>query len=291
MISFEPIKTLRKCKERLSYSSENEEIVRELVEQFGDDVAICREPYGDLFRVFDGEKYAFIYPRSLKEEEAVEAIREYAVREEIGLLFRRVPGERLSFLLSKFLYSDVRREPYADGYSVRVRSECDLLSRAPSVRGKVTLSAIRRSDISAYAEICREKSALEYWGYDYRDDVASPSDEYFYNGQLSEFCRGVCLTMGVRYRGRLIGEASFYAFDFKGGAEISFRLLPEYRGRGLGRLTLEAILSVAEEIGLSVIYATVDKRNTPSLSLLSQYMDEDGERDGRKRFVLRGEEI
>jgi RimJ/RimL family protein N-acetyltransferase len=151
------------------------------------------------------------------------------------------------------------------------------------------LSGLKKKDVAQYARICRDESALEFWGYDYRDDEPFSEDGYFYDCQRRELERGTSVTFGVRYRGNLIGEAALYAFDYRGGAQISFRILPEYRGRGLGRKTLLALFSAAENIGLNTLYATVCNKNIPSTSLISQYMDKENEKDGVVRFVLRGE--
>ena len=292
MISFKNIRSPEICKEMFAKTPYASEYLFDLAKNLGDgSVAVCEALGSTLVRCFDGEEYFFLSPSDGFSAEAVEAIREYAVREEIGLLFKGVRRRDLGRIAGAFRYSDVRiGDPYRGLYSVRIRSECDLIKKAPTVRGRVTLSALTKRDIADYAAVCREESGNELWGYDYREDERFASDEYFYNTQLSEFMRGVSLTFGVRYKGRLIGEAAFYAFDYKGGAEVSFRLLPEYRGRGLGRATLEGLLSAAEQIGLTAIYATVDKRNEASLHLVGEYMDEYGEAEDRKRFVLRGEE-
>lgn len=292
MISFETVKSTEICKTLFAKHPDIAEFLSDLLENVGEgSVALCKTLGATVVRCFDGEEYFFLSPFDGFSEEVIEAVREYAVKEEIGLLLRGVCKKDLGRITGAFYYCDVRIEdPLSALYSVRVKSECDLTKKAPAVRGVVTLSALTGKDIQSYALVCREESGNEFWGYDYREDEQEASDEYFYNVQRSEFMRGVSLTLGVRYKGRLIGEAALYAFDFKGGAEISFRILPEYRGRGLGRATLEGLLSVAEEIGLTAVYATVDKRNESSLRLIGGYMDEYSETKDRKRFILRGEE-
>ena len=296
MLSFKILLESEICKYNFTENPETTENLSELLSKYGEgNVALCLFSDTALIRIFDNEEYSFLYPCRLpqgKTVEAVDAIAEYAVREEIGLLFQRVPKAALMTLVGNFCYCDVRREDFeSEYYTVRMRSEADLMGKAPTVKGDgVTLSALKRKDIPEYAAVCREQSGLLHWGYDYREDEPTASDEYFYNVQLSELYRGVSMTFGVRLGAKLIGEASFYAFDYKGGAEIGFRLLPEYRGRGLGRATLEALLLAAERIGLFTIYATVDKKNLPSLSLISQYMDKIEEKDEIIRFILKGEE-
>ena len=297
MISFKMLLEEDLCKLRFAYSSDFEEKIQNLLSEYGQgNVAVCLELPCPAVRIFDGREYFFLYPASDREEDsqtAVQKIAEYAVKEEIGLVFRGVPSRELASLCGAFCYCNIMCEnPERSTYSVRMRSEADLLQRIPTVRaGGVALSMLKKKDIANYARICREESALVFWGYDYREDEPSAPDEYFYNTSLSEFNRGVSMTFGVRRKGELIGEASFYAFDYTGGAEIGFRLLPQYRGRGLGRATLEALLIAGEQIGLNTIYATVDKRNSASLSLLSDYMDRLEDSEGLARFILRGEQI
>ena len=296
MISYKILSKSELCKQKLAFSAKRIETLLDCIAKYGDgNVAVCFELSQLFVRVFDGREYFFLYPEieGLDASDDIDLIAEYAVKEEIGLLFREVPADRLSSLCGRFCYSDLRLEAGdRNTYSVRMRSEADIIGRVPTVKEKeITLSAIKPKDILAYAGVCREESALSLWGYDYREDEPNPSDKYFYDIQRSEFERGVSMTFGVRWRRQLIGEASFYAFDYRGGAEIGFRLLPDYRGMGLGRATLEALFAAAEEIGLDTLYATVDNRNTPSLELLSQYMDKETEENGLTHFVLRGEEI
>ena len=293
MISFEILDKADICKEKFAYPDKMLKKLNDYLDIYGEgNVGVCQAFGTVLLRIFDTEKYFFVYPDSKDTATAVDAIRRYCVKEEISLIFKKVPGDCLSSLCGGFLYSDVRIEDFGEGlYTVIIKNECDLLASMPRVRGRLSLSPILKKDIYDYSRICRDESGLKFFGYDYREDVESVSDEYFYHAQLSEFNRSVSLTLGVRYEKKLIGEAALYAFDYLGGAELSFRLLPEYRGKGLGRLTLEGIFELAETVGLRTLYATVDERNIASLSLISQYMDDLGAEDGRKRFILRGEEI
>ena len=249
-----------------------------------------------LVRLFCEGGYSFLYPqkedRSCDVSEAIEAIREYAVREEIGLLFEEVPKEELSTLISHFRRAEAAASDLGRGfYKVLVKSEADTLSEPPAVESEgLFLTPVSEEDIPEYARLCRDSSGLRFWGYDYREDTDGEADEYFYEEQKSEFSRGVSLCLAVRYEDKFIGEASFYAFDYLGGAEISFRLLPEYRGRGLGRRLLLAIFDFAAEISLLRLYATVNKNNLPSLVLVSEYMDKLSEDGDIFRFSLSAED-
>ena len=289
MISFEILKNEDLCKEEFAkYSAFKEKILKALSE-FGDgNVAVYVEGERAVMRIYSEGEYLFSPLRALSKE-LTQDIRSYSVREEIGLLFDSVTREELTLI--KEIFPLVSSGEIADGlFSARILTEVDLLKRAPKIKsGKIRLSGIKEKDIPSYAAVCRDESALLYWGYDYREDEPDADDLYFFKEQRRSRSLGVSLTYGVRYKRRLIGEASFYALDYLGGAEISFRLLPDYRGKGLGRATLEGLLFAAEKIGLSTLYATVDCRNTPSVSLLSEYMDKESEGEGIIRFCLKGE--
>ncbi len=249
-----------------------------------------------LLRFFDGEGYTFsVIPMdrdAVNAKDAVEAVCEYAVTEETGLTFVGISPELLGDIVRCFNYSEVCCEDACrSSFTVRIKSEADRLTEVFSLtEGDIELSELTEEDIPEYARLCRDEGCLEFWGYDYRGEAADADDGYFYKMQSAEFYRGTSVTFGARFDGRLIGEGSFYAFDYKGGAEIAFRLLPEYRGRGLGRALLEALLCAAEQLSLTAVYATVNKHNKPSVGLLSDYMDKESERDGILHFVLLAQE-
>ena len=96
--------------------------------------------------------------------------------------------------------------------------------------------------------------------------------------------RGESLTLAVRFNEKFIGEATFYAFDGMGGAEIAIRLLPESRGMGLGKLTVSALFEYAAKIGLTKLSAFIDKRNTASIKLFSNFLEISEESDTRVKF-------
>ena len=77
-----------------------------------------------------------------------------------------------------------------------------------------------------------------------------------------------------------------YSFDFRGGAEIGVRLLPEYGRHGYGREALETFIFYAlYTIGLSSVKAKCYKENTASYKMLSSVMQKDGS-DGVFAFFI-----
>ena len=232
-----------------------------------------------LVRVFDMGRYLFAFPYEVSENanvrSAIDAITEYAVREELELVFTDVPGESLS-VLSGFRHMDIDAEDEnAESYRVRIKNECSILTEIPGMeRGRVTLNAISCSDIENYAMLCKDKNVNKYWGYDYSDDVASPSDSYFYEVMQEEFARGVSMSLAIRSDGSFCGEVVLYAFDGRGSAEFAIRLLPSYQGRGLGVESLLAAADIAKKIGLTTLRSKVFSKNLPSIAMLKKVADE-----------------
>jgi len=238
-----------------------------------------------LVRIFDMGRYLFVFPCELSESAdvraAIDAVREYAMREEIPLVFVDTPGYALSEF-SGYRHMDIDADdPDSIVYRVRIKTECELISEIPEVKGeRVELSALRETDIPFYAELCRDENVNKYWGYDYSEDVKEPQDAYFFETANSDFFRGVAVTMAVRVGGDFAGEATVYAFDGMGGAEFAIRLLPAFHGKGLGYEATLSAMNAAREIGLVRLYAKVMKENTPSIAMLRRICEdyvEDGQ--------------
>ena len=232
-----------------------------------------------IVRIFDMGRYLFVYPCELSERAdvaaALEAVSEYAMREEVPLVFVDTPGYALSEFAG-YRHMDVDADDYdSTVYIVRIKTECELVSEIPEVKqGRVELSALSEGDIPFYAELCRDKNVNKYWGYDYSEDIKNPTDEYFYESANADFARGVAMTMAVRAMGKFVGEATIYAFDGKGGAEFAVRLLSEYQGRGLGTEAALAAMEAARKIGLVRLYAKIMKENSSSIAMFNKIADD-----------------
>ncbi len=249
-----------------------------------EDVEYAFSLIGDCLavRVFDMGRYLFPYPFALTERadlsDAVEHIVSYCVREELPAVFTDVPEEELSRFFS-LGYKDVRvrRERSEEGtepsFRVSLLTECTELCEVPSLEsGRLSIGALRPDDVHEYARICKDTDNIALWGYDYREDMPNAADEDFYNSANSELERGVALTVAIRLDGALIGEAIFYAFDAKGGADFAFRLLPEHRGRGLSRTIVPLIYDCARRIGLQRLSADIMCDNAASCRMASKTM-------------------
>ncbi len=287
-LSFTPLTEENKC-ELVNKIFNGSPEAREIIEGFGDftEGADIRAAFAEVcgclaVRIFDMGRYLFPYPFELSErsdiKQAILKIVEYAVFEELPIVFTDVPTEELSVFSDlgfKYIKS-VREVPIGFEevtYRVSLLTECTEISEISSLCSEeIELCALTDEDIPIYAAICRDETVRDIWGYDYREDAPLADDEYFYREAMSEFDRGTAITLGVRLCGELIGEVVFYAFDAMGGADFAFRLLPEHRGRGLGRRLLSMIFEYAELLGLEYLSADVMKKNLASRHIIASEM-------------------
>lgn len=244
-----------------------------------------------VIRIFDMGRYIFSYPYEITESaslcDAVEEVAGYAMKEELPLVFSDVPRDEIPRILSlgyKHLELDAE-DGDSEAFRVRIISECALAEEIPTASdGELSLGALTQEDIPTYAEISREKTALEYWGYDYREDAPDAPDEYFYSVAKRDFLAGVSMTLAIRYSGELAGEVEMYAFDGRGSADFALRLLPEFRGRGIGKRVLPLVFDAAREIGLSRLFCDVMEENKPSVAFVSSSMERISADSGALRF-------
>ena len=243
-----------------------------------------------LTRVYD-EEYYFYYPLPLcdgaNKLKAAMEIREYAVKEEIPLVYTDVRREDVGELVTCFRHVNIDSQNYRnDFYTVRVQNELMLLDEQPSYTSflGITVNPFTEDDDEDYFRLCTDKSSNEYWGYDYSQDEPNPEKSYFREIAEGEFCRGAALCLAVRSMGVFIGEATLYYFDFMGGCECAVRILPEYRRQGNGIKTLRALNNLAKHMGLTHLKASVDKSNTASIIMTEKFFPRVGEMDGRIKF-------
>lgn len=232
-----------------------------------------------LVRIFD-EKYLFLYPVAVcegaDESLAAYSLREYAVKEEIPLVYTDVPREALSDLIPLFRHANIdAQDDEGESFTLRIMSEAALCDVMPSEEYEgVLLDEITEDDDNDYARLCKDRDTNAFWGYDYSDDNESPEDSYFREMAENELSRGVAMAFAVRVNDRFVGEAALYAFDLIGGAECAIRILPEYRGSGIATKAIFALKYVAKRLGLINLYATVDERNEASKKLFDKCFDE-----------------
>ena len=233
-----------------------------------------------LVRIFEYGEYIFLFPIELTDDadaaRALDEVVTYAVAEDILVKIADIPQQALSVLFDLgYRHIDIdATDPEGESFCAVIKSECALVTRAPEISdGSLTLTELTPKDEAAYARLSREESGLEFWGYDYRSDRPDAPDGYFIASALEERAMGVALSLGARLDGELIGEVVFHAYDRKGGADFAFRLLPEYRGRGLGASLYELAVRAARAHGLVRLFGRVMKKNTVCLSLIEKRME------------------
>lgn len=244
-----------------------------------------------IIRIYDGAEYYFYAPFMLSCDAdflgAVRAVGEYSVKEEIPLVFTDVDEEMLEAIESLFLHVNAEFDEYSDAYRVEIFNELMLAKKLPRLENNgVLLTTLDKNDAKEYKRLATDEKTNEYWGYDYRADNREPDDEYFYLTALADLERGASVSFALRYDDKFIGEAVIQAFDLTGGADVALRLLPEYRGKGLGALSLRLLLSAAGDLGLKRLTASVFTENAASVALFSKYMKPSEPRDGKIGFTL-----
>ena len=88
-----------------------------------------------------------------------------------------------------------------------------------------------------------------------------------------------------------VGEGALFAFDGRGAASFSFRVLPEYHRRGIGKKIFMGLFGIAESIGVDTLIGEVMAENAASRTLIAPYAKAfsfDGE---RHRFVFDVREV
>ncbi len=240
-----------------------------------------------LVRCFDGEEYFFDFPHAVCEGAdiagAVEKCVQYSVLEEIEPVFVGVPSDAAGLFFS-LGYRHINADsdsPESDTYRITLKNECSFLLEIPEADDTVVfLSALGENDKENYVKLCRNAENNKYWGYDFREDYDGCSDSFLLELAAREFDASVSVPFAVRAEGILVGEAVISSFDFKGGADISIRILPMYQNKGYAKRTLSLLFEIARGLSLVTLYARADAKNLPSLALFSESADERSEEGG-----------
>ena len=259
-----------------------EELVASLTESAEEDSELAlTAAFGcACVRIFEYGEYIFLFPIDLSDgadlPQALDEIVRYCVAEDVPVKIADIPCEALALLFeSGYRHIDIdATDPEGESFCAVIKSECALAARAPEISdGSLALTELTPKDEAAYARLSRDETGLEFWGYDYRIDRPDAHDGFFIATAIEERAVGVSLTLGARLEGELIGEVVFHAYDRKGGADFAFRLLPEYRGRGLGVRLFDLAVRAARAHGLARLFGRVMKKNVACLSLIEKRME------------------
>lgn len=240
-----------------------------------------------LTRVFDFGTYLFIFPTALSEKAdiklAIEETVRYCILEELEPIFCGVTNEEIGIFLSLgYRHINVDADsPDASEYRVSLKNELSFLDEVSDFAGeRITLAMLSDSDAKAYAMLCSDEKTNEFMGYSVREDYPDLDKNTCLEIAMREFAYNSALTLAVRVGGQTVGDVAIHNLDFKGGADVSVRILPEHRRKGYAKEAFAMTLDIAEQIGLTRLYARVDNRNLPSLSLFeaeSNYVDNQGD--------------
>ena len=237
-----------------------------------------------VVRVFDGSEYSFVFPQAISlgcdVRSAIQKCVTYAVLEEITPVFLEVPSEFVGVFF-ELGYRHVNADadsPDSETYRVTLNNECALVDEYPDCSvDEIELSQLKDEDKEPYGRLCRDAENNKYWGYDYREDYREASDELFLGLAEKDFLSDSALSFAIRFKDEFVGEALISSFDYKGGADVSVRILPEHQNKGCATKALELLFEIGAEIGLITLYARVYTENLPSVSLFSKFADEKAE--------------
>ena len=275
---------------------ERDEYLGELIESFTDlagevpEVALSFAGGCMLVRIYDEDRYLFIFPIALSDDAyvavALDAIAEYIRREMLTFVMSDVPRDGLELVSAMFPHVDAMAyEDDDDLFAVAVKNELDMVEEYPTVTvGDVTLSPLTDADTAAYSALCSDRELNKYWGYDDLADNPTADPEIFMLTAEREKRESIALSLAIRRGGSYLGEAVIYDFDFKEGAEIGIRILPEFHGGGLGLVALDGLIRYARELGLTTLRARVRAENTAAIRMTKKRMAEVKREDGVVHF-------
>jgi len=160
--------------------------------------------------------------------------------------------------------------------AVRIITECMECEYLPEILSDdVYLGEFADSYAAEYEKLLKNENLNCHFGYNILDDIPNGNGIDFIKNAKDEFERSESMTFAATiYEGGenvFVGEGALYAFDGRGNACLSFRVLPEYHGRGIGTKILKGLLGIAESLGLKKVIAEVKNENEPSLRLLSKF--------------------
>ena len=152
-------------------------------------------------------------------------------RQDVKYINREEDCGDMGLRISKLQYHPILIK---DKNVVTIKTAFDAISSPVLIFGdRINVSEIFLEDKKEYFELCSNIQLNEFWGYDYREDLKDkPSLEYFIEFKDELIKNKEEHPLAIRIKGELIGEITLHNFDFYGGAEIGFRLLKEFQGKG-----------------------------------------------------------
>lgn len=169
-------------------------------------------------------------------------------------------------------------------YRLRIQNDLAVrVSEIPTLRtNRLTLDALTDADVESYYALCTNADRNRWWGY---DDVSAVGDkischEVFLRIAQEDFENRRAINFAVRLEGKLIGEAVLYCFDYRSGAELGYRIAPEYAGHGYGTEAFSAVVNWAlYDVHMNRVVAKCFKENVTAYKSLASCMCKNGEDD------------
>lgn len=157
-------------------------------------------------------------------------------------------------------------------YFVSVKTPMQIKKRPKLVGDKVYLAKIKKSNAKDYFDLYTDKPLNKYWGYNYKKDISTPSQDAFFNMQESDFKLkdNMCLGVFDKNSNKFLGEVVAHNFTYDGEVEIGVRLFKNYHGYGFGSEAVKLIaLYVKNELKKRPV-AKCYKQNLASFSTLKK---------------------
>ena len=243
-----------------------------------------------IARIYDDGQYLFVFPIMLTDGADVGsvliALSEYVRREMLTFVLTDVPRDCLDVITESFAYVDAMAyEDDEDFFAVAVKNELDMAEELPViVEDDIRLTLLTDLDTAAYTRLCCDRELNKYWGYDALADNPALDPEIFMQTAEREREQSIALSLAIRRDGKYLGEAVLYDFDYRRGAEVGIRVLPEYQGDGIGLKALDAAIKYARAIGLETLRARVMVENTAAIRMTKKRMVEIKREDGVVHF-------
>ncbi len=248
-----------------------------------------------IFRYFSEETgYYFSPPYTLSGNECQENafcdISEYCKLQEIPEILVDLIEEEIPLALRGAKHYDIDTDE--DGMSMlRIYTECMMQEELPEIlSGNVYLGEFSVKYAEDYEKLIKNENLNLHFGYNLCDDVLNGDGKDCIEFVREEFEKGKSMTFAATVlsgdENVFVGEGCLYAFDGRGSASVSFRVLPEYHKKGYGTDIFEGLLAIAKSIGLLKVAAEVKAENKASLFLLSKYGKGVNLNNGIVKFVF-----
>lgn len=234
-----------------------------------------------LFRLFDSALGYYFWPAvPLSEKADIRAayasVSEYCVLEAIREVYVDLSPEDVKLVTERKTHPSVTDISDGEGeaFAVEIENECTLLDDLPEIMYEdIYLGELAMAYAEDYARLVTDEETNRYFGYSLLSDVPSGRGEDLIEFVRAEFDRRESVTLAATLlsdagENVFIGEGTLFAFRGDSTASVSFRLLPEWQGKGYGRKLYSALVALAGQIGLIALRGEVMRENVRSAALM-----------------------